>query len=199
MATAPKTKWPADKIERRTVSELVPYARNARIHKPDQIQKLADSIEEWGWPNPVLVDEDGMILAGHGRVLAAAQLEMTDVPVMVAAGWTDAQKQAYVIADNKLAEGAGWDDALLYQELADLQTLGFDTALTGLEAEPTAVDLDPTQPAIQRVPVDRVNDQFWIAISGPLAHQDEALAAFKALNDKLPRLEIEMGTVKRDG
>jgi ParB-like chromosome segregation protein Spo0J len=88
-------------------------------------------MREWGWTNPVLVDEEGTLIAGHGRVLAALRLGFTDVPVMTARGWTKAQIEAYRIADNKLAINAGWDTGLLRLELADLKELGFDLALTG--------------------------------------------------------------------
>jgi ParB-like chromosome segregation protein Spo0J len=92
--------WPADKVERRPLTSLVPYARNARTHTPAQVAQIAASMKEWGWTNPVLVDEDAQILAGHGRVLAANLLGIRDVPVMIAEGWSEAQKRAYVIADN---------------------------------------------------------------------------------------------------
>jgi ParB-like chromosome segregation protein Spo0J len=105
--------WPADKVERRALESLVPYARNARLHSPDQVRQIAASMAEWGWTNPILIDEDGQIIAGHGRVLAAKELGLGDVPVMTARGWTEAQKRAYVIADNKLALNATWDDELL--------------------------------------------------------------------------------------
>lgn len=124
-----------DKIERRPIDSLIPYARNARTHSDAQIQQLAASMREWGWTNPVLVDEAGGIIAGHGRVLAAQRLQMSEVPVIVASGWTDAQKRAYVIADNKLALNAGWDNELLALEFADLQELGFDLDLTGFDAD----------------------------------------------------------------
>lgn len=199
MAAKAKQQWPADKIERRKVADLVPYARNARTHSPEQIEKLVASINEWGWTVPVLVDEKGVIIAGHGRVMAAAELGLADVPVMVAVGWTEAQKQAYVIADNKLAEGGGWDEALLHQEIADLDAMGFDTTLTGLDVEPHAADLDPAHGGVKRVSVERVKDLFWIAVSGPLAHQAETLSAFKTLAERLPGLEVEIGTVNRDG
>jgi ParB-like chromosome segregation protein Spo0J len=104
--------WPADAVERRPLASLVPAARNARTHSDEQVAQIAASIGEWGWTVPVLVDEAGTIIAGHGRVLAAAKIGLSDVPVMVARGWTDAQKRAYVIADNKLAENAGWDEAV---------------------------------------------------------------------------------------
>jgi ParB-like chromosome segregation protein Spo0J len=96
---------------------LIPYARNARTHAEDQVAQIAASIREWGWTNPVLVGEDGTIIAGHGRVLAARKLRIPDVPVMVAAGWSDAQKRAYTIADNKLTLNGGWDQDLLALEL----------------------------------------------------------------------------------
>ena len=101
--------WPADKIERRSIASLTPYPRNARTHSDEQIGQVAASIREWGWTIPILVDESGGVIAGHARLLAAKKLGLPDVPVMVASGWSDAQKRAYVLADNKLALNAGWD------------------------------------------------------------------------------------------
>jgi hypothetical protein len=123
--------WPADKVERRAVATLMPYARNARTHSEAQIAQIAAAIGEWGWTMPVLIDEAGMIIAGHGRVLAAGKLGLGEVPVMTAHGWSEAQKRAYIIADNKLAENAAWDDALLRLEAADLTAMGFNIELTG--------------------------------------------------------------------
>jgi DNA modification methylase len=123
--------WPADAVERRPVDSLTPYAHNARTHSPEQVAQIAASIKEWGWTVPVLIDEAGGLIAGHGRVLAAKSLGLAELPVMVARGWSEAQKRAYVLADNKLALNAGWDDALLKIELGDLKGLGFDLALTG--------------------------------------------------------------------
>src|SRR3954469_4368202 len=128
--------WPADKVERWPMTRLVPYARNARTHSAEQIDQIAASIREWGWTTPVLVAEDCTIIAGHGRVLGAKNLGLTDAPVMVARGWSKAQIKAYALADNKLALNAGWDEALLALEIADLQDLGFDLPLVGFtEAE----------------------------------------------------------------
>lgn len=124
-------KWPADRVERRPISSLLPYARNARTHSDAQVAQIAASMKEWGWTNPVLVDEAGMIIAGHGRVLAARKLNLPEVPVMVAEGWSESQKRAYVLADNQLATNAGWDDALLKNELSELQGAGFDLDLIG--------------------------------------------------------------------
>jgi DNA modification methylase len=127
-------KNPADKVEKWDIDKLIPYARNSRTHSDVQVSQIAASMKEWGWTNPVLVDEDGQIIAGHGRILAARKLNLKEVPVMVAEGWTDAQKKAYVIADNKLALNADWDDSLLNTEFADLKEMGFDLSLTGFEA-----------------------------------------------------------------
>ena len=126
---------PADKVEKWKISKLIPYARNARTHSDEQVAQIAASIKEWGWTTPVLVDEQGGIIAGHGRTLAAQKLEMTEVPVMVAKGWSDAKKRAYVLADNKLALNAGWDNEMLALELGEIGELGFNLDLIGFTAE----------------------------------------------------------------
>jgi DNA modification methylase len=133
-----KTHNPADKVERWSIDKLVPYARNARTHSDEQVGQLAASIKEWGWTTPVLVDEQGSIIAGHGRTLAAQRLQMAEVPVMVARGWSEAKKRAYVLADNKLAMNAGWDNEMLALELGEIGELGFDLDLTGFTAEEIA-------------------------------------------------------------
>ena len=127
-----------DEIERWPLTRLVPYARNSRTHSAEQVSQIAASMREWGWTNPILAREDGTLIAGHGRVLAAQQLGIPEAPVIVARGWSDAQVRAYVIADNKLAENAGWDDAMLALELGDLMQIGFDMDLTGFSAEELA-------------------------------------------------------------
>lgn len=130
----PEVTFMAEQVERRPTDALVPYARNARTHSPEQVGQIAASMREFGWTYPVLVDEEDSIIAGHGRVLAAQKLKLPEVPVMVARGWSEAQKKAYILADNKLAENAGWDEALLRVELADLQAEGFDLSLTGFSS-----------------------------------------------------------------
>ena len=129
---------PADKVEQWPIEKLVPYAKNSRTHSDAQVAQIAASIREWGWTTPVLVDETGSIIAGHGRLQAARRLQMTEVPVVVATGWSEAQKRAYVIADNKLALNAGWDNELLALELGELGDLGFDMELTGFSQEEIA-------------------------------------------------------------
>jgi len=130
-----KKGWPADKVERRPIDALIPYARNARTHSDEQVAQIAASMREWGWTNPVLVDEDGGVIAGHGRILAARQLGIDEVPCMVADGWTEAQKRAYVIADNKLALNADWDDELLRLEIHALDESDFDIVNLGFDGE----------------------------------------------------------------
>ncbi len=162
---------PADKVEQWPIEKLVPYAKNSRTHSEDQIAQLAASIKEWGFTSAILVDEDGGIIAGHGRVMAARKLGLASLPVMVAAGWSEAQKRAYVIADNKLALNAGWDNELLALELAELDGLGFDVELTGFSDEeikalmPVEVTeglTDPDDaPAVQENPVTVPGD-VWV-------------------------------------
>jgi DNA modification methylase len=125
------TQWPADTVERRPVKSLLPYARNARTHSPEQIQQIAASIREWGFTVPVLVDDAGTLIAGHGRVMAAQSIGLAEVPTMVATGWSAEQIRAYRIADNKLTLNGGWDDDALSFELGELQLAGFDLGLTG--------------------------------------------------------------------
>jgi ParB-like chromosome segregation protein Spo0J len=123
--------WPADKIERKKVDDLIPYARNARTHSDEQVAQIAASIKEWGWTTPVLVDESGEIIAGHGRVMAARKLNIDEIPTMTATGWSKAQKQAYVLADNQLPQNAGWNMDLLSVGIKELDAEGFDLSLIG--------------------------------------------------------------------
>jgi DNA modification methylase len=118
----------------RPLGELIPYARNPRTHSDAQVAQIAASIREFGWTNPVLVDGASGIIAGHGRVMAARKLGLEQVPVIELAQMSEAQKRAYVLADNQLALNAGWDDELLRLELADLSELGFDLGLIGFGA-----------------------------------------------------------------
>jgi DNA modification methylase len=162
---------PADKVEQWPIEKLVPYAKNSRTHSEEQVAQIAASIREWGFTTAVLVDESGSIIAGHGRVMAARKLGMASLPIMVAAGWTDAQKRAYVIADNKLALNAGWDNELLALELGELGDLGFDLDLVGftdeeiaalmpVQIEPGLTDEDAT-PEVPEQPVTVLGD-VWV-------------------------------------
>ncbi len=126
------------KIVYRPLQELSPYAHNARTHSTEQVAQLVESIKQFGWTNPVLIDEKGEIIAGHGRVMAAEMLKMDSVPVIVLSGLTDEQKKAYRLADNRLPMNAGWDEDLLRMELSDLINADFDVSLTGFI--PTEID-----------------------------------------------------------
>jgi ParB-like chromosome segregation protein Spo0J len=153
--------WPADRVERRAVADLVPYARNARQHSTAQVEDLARSIQAFGFTVPVLIGPEGGIIAGHGRVLAAQMLGLAHVPVVVAAGWSDAKRRAYVLADNRIAEKSAWDMDLVRFELGELQS-AFDLDLTGF----SLADLFPAEETVAAEPeapitVSRPGD-VWI-------------------------------------
>lgn len=160
-------------IEYRPLDGLVPYARNARTHSEAQLAEIAGSIREFGFVNPVLIAEDGTIIAGHGRVLAARQLGMDAVPSIRLTGLSDSQRRALVLADNRIALNAGWDEALLALELSDLKEAGFDLGVMGFEdgeldrllAGAEAEDETSTPPVIipepPRHPASRTGD-LWL-------------------------------------
>jgi hypothetical protein len=127
----------------RPLEALIPYAQNARTHSDEQVAQIARSIAEFGWTNPVLVDAKGGIVAGHGRVLAARRLGLVEVPTIELAHLTEAQRRAYVIADNQLALNAGWDNDLLRLEIADLTAAGFDVGLLGFDTDALAAIMSP--------------------------------------------------------
>ena len=122
---------PALKVVYRQVADLIPYARNARTHSDEQVTRIASSIKEFGFTNPILIDGDNGIIAGHGRLMAAKKLGMREVPTIELSGMTDAQKRAYILADNKLALDAGWDEELLRLEFEELRGGAIDLELTG--------------------------------------------------------------------
>lgn len=193
-------KWPADKVERRPVAALIPYARNARTHSDAQVAQIAASIKEWGWTTPVLVDPEGSIIAGHGRIMAARKLGLTEVPVMVAEGWTDAQKKAYVLADNQLALNAGWDSDLLALELKELGENGFkldligfdDNFLANLLADKTEGLTDPDD--VPEAPADPVSvlGDVWVLGKHRIicGSSTEADVVGKLLGDVKPHLMV---------
>ena len=123
-------------------ASLIPYARNSRTHSDAQVAKIAASIKEFGFLNPIIVDGDSGIIAGHGRLMAAHKLGLAQVPVVEASHLTDAQKRAYVIADNRLALDAGWDNDMLKVELRDLDHAKFDLTLTGFNLDELAAMFD---------------------------------------------------------
>ena len=158
------------RVEYRRLEGLIPCARNARTHSEAQVAQIAASIREFGWTNPVLVDGDNGVIAGHGRLLASRKLGMVEVPVIELAGLSDAAKRAYILADNKLALNAGWDEAMLGLEVGELSALGVDLTLAGfsdreLQAlsanqNPGLTDPDDT-PELPAEPVTNIGD-VWV-------------------------------------
>jgi len=125
-----------ESIEWKQTGKLIPYANNSRTHSEKQVQQVAASIKEFGFTNPILIDEDNGIIAGHGRLQAAQLLGMDTVPTISLKGFTEAQKKAYVIADNKLALNSGWDDELLKIEIEALSDFDFDLDILGWDVLP---------------------------------------------------------------
>lgn len=159
-------------IEYRAPSALKPYERNSRTHSPVQVEALARSIREYGFTNPILLDEAGVIIAGHGRLQAAQALGLAEVPTITLTGLSEAQRRALVLADNRIALDAGWDVEMLRVELADLRADGFDLSLTGFSLEeldnllaPAEDERDPDEaPALPAEPVSKPGDVY---VMGP--------------------------------
>ena len=187
------------RIEHRPVASLIPYARNARTHSAAQVALIAGSIREYGFTNPVLVDGENGIIAGHGRLAAARQLGLATVPVIELSHLSAAQKRAYILADNRLAEQAGWDQDLLAIEAADLADLGIDLATLGFEAGEIDSILgvalaDPREEEIPEVPAEPVSrpGDLWILgrhrlICGDATHRDTVT---RVLDGVVPHLLV---------
>lgn len=166
-----------DQIEHLPTDALVPYARNSRTHSPEQVAQIAASIREFGFTNPVLIDANNTLIAGHGRVMAAQSIGLPTVPAIRLAHLTDAQRRAYVIADNKLAENAGWDMATLAREVEDLTAADYSLDLLGF----TAAEIDgllamPGITAVQPVelPTLKAGDRQPIQQITFTLHDDQA-------------------------
>lgn len=165
--------WAADNPVRKKVNELIPYERNPRIHPQTQIDQLAGSIREWGWTMPILIDADDNVIAGHGRLYAAQQLGIDEVPCVTATDWPEEKKKAYVIADNKLSENGSWDDGLFFAELRSLQDSGFDLSKVGMDSDFAFEDFEPnltpmtnftefTESDVERA-ANKIDQQFFNA------------------------------------
>jgi DNA modification methylase len=148
------------KIQYKPIADLIPYARNSRTHSDAQVAQIASSIKEFGWTNPVLLDGENGIIAGHGRVMAASKLGEKEVPTIELSHMDDNQKRAYIIADNKLALNAGWDNEMLMLEVADLKDAGYDLGLTGFSLDelndlnPEVIEGLTDEDAVPEVPVE---------------------------------------------
>ena len=136
-------------IEQLKVGDLIPYVNNSRTHSDEQVMQVASSIKEFGFTNPILIDDDGGIIAGHGRLLAAKKLDIDEVPCIRLGYLSEAQRKAYVIADNKLALNSGWDNDLLKIELMQLDSIDFDLNLTGFDLSELANIFDPITEEIE--------------------------------------------------
>jgi site-specific DNA-methyltransferase (adenine-specific) len=181
------------KITYRATDTLIPYVRNSRTHNPEQVTQIAASIREFGFTNPVLVDEANSIIAGHGRVMAAQKLGLEHVPKITLSGLSEAQRRAYVIADNKLALNAGWDDEMLALELADLKEAGFDLELTGFGEDEIKELLAETQktegltdedeaPPVPANPVTALGDVWVMGNHRLLCGDSTSIADLERLN-----------------
>ena len=137
------------KIEYVATDDLIPYIHNSRTHSEAQVKQIAASIREFGFTNPILIDDEGTIIAGHGRVMAAKVLQLDQVPTITLGALSDAQRKAYVIADNKLALNAGWDTEVLLAEIESLQDLNFDTQLLGFSADELSEMLNIEEPELK--------------------------------------------------
>ena len=144
------------------VSDLIPYARNSRTHSEVQINKIASSIKEFGFLNPVLIDKDNGIIAGHGRVMAAQKLGLKEVPVLQIGHLSETQKRAYIIADNRLALDAGWDEEMLRAEFNFLGNDGFNLELTGFEIKEISSIFDETKGVKINNEIDDIEHDFFI-------------------------------------
>jgi len=145
------------KLELRPISELIPYARNARVHSDDQIRQLRASLREFGFVAPVLIDMHNNIISGHGRILAAEAEGVEQAPCVLVEHLTDTQRRAYILADNRLAEQASWDEELVRIELQELQDAGIDITITGFTADDVKLEdaVDPVDDAYEpKLPVD---------------------------------------------
>ncbi|MEX2453688.1 MAG: DNA methyltransferase [Rhodospirillaceae bacterium] len=187
-------------IEPRMIADLMPYARNARKHPEKQIAQIAASIREFGFNNPVLVDADGGIIAGHGRVLAARKLGLLEVPTIRIDHLTEAERRAFILADNRIALSAGWDDEILALEMADLSNLGLEVSLTGFtDAEinrllADATPEDPREdetPEVEEMGVSLPGD-LWLLGDHRVACGDATDAALvnRLLDGALPTLMV---------
>lgn len=152
----------AKQIKKVAIDKLIPYVNNAKVHSESQVTKIASSIREFGFLNPVLIDKDYNIIAGHGRVMAAQKLEMSEVPCLFVEGLTEAQRKAYILADNRLGELADWDMELVTSELELLQEMNFDIDLTGFELPEQETDLaeEDELPEAPEEPISKLGD-IW--------------------------------------
>ena len=201
---------PKPTVELRNIEGLKVYERNSRLHNPYQIAEVAEAILEWGWTMPILIDEEGGLIAGEGRLRAARKLYAAgktiklaggapiprgQVPVIVARGWTETQKRAYVIADNRIADNSSFDDTILNFELNALSDAGFDIDLTGFHFDVQDVPGEKKKSSLIEDSMQTEPDEgrFWITLRGPLEDQARVLDAVKTALGAPGRVTIDIG------
>lgn len=185
---------PAATVELWDIDRLIPNARNARLHSPQQIDQIAASLKEWGFTTAVLADENCQIIAGHGRVLAAQKLGLKKIPVMEALGWTEEQKRAYAIADNKLALNSTWDIETLRHEIGELGCTEFDVGLLGFDTSElsllfTEVVEGPTDPIAEWKDMPDFGSEdltSYRRIVVHFANEDDVQAFAETIGQKIP-------------
>lgn len=176
-----------EKLELIDIDKLIPYANNARTHSDEQIKKIQASLREFGFVNPVLIDKDCGIIAGHGRVEAAKREGMTEVPCVWVEHLTETQKKAYILADNRLALDAGWDDNILRLELSELNEMDFDISITGFDDE------DIPQNNIIDI------DDMLTEIDTKTAIKKPLWATIRTLPENKETLEQALGILEKNG
>lgn len=191
--------WPGSVVEHWQIGRLRENPNNPKLHTDAEVAEAAAAIKEWGWTIPILADEAGNILAGHKRYRAAKLMLLTEVPVIVARGWSDAKKRAYVIADNKLGEGGKWDDTLLALEVAVINeaepNLVGLTGLSDADLKRLAGEDDDDRVIVQEIATTTVRDEFWISIRGPLKHQADTLQKLREVTSGMEGVSVDLGTI----
>lgn len=172
--------WASDSVKKLKVIDLIPNDRNPKIHPDTQIIQLANSIREWGWTMPILIDEENGVIAGHGRLFAAKELGLEEVPCMVAIGWTAEQKRAYIIADNKLAENSKWDTGMYFSELKEMSNQGYDLTKMGVDIDLSVFNYQPS--ASPTFDASEIDESKMIS------------AAQKMQDDQFNRINTQQGT-----
>ena len=191
-----KLTWAPEKVEHWEQSKINEYSNNPRVHSDEQINQIIKSIKEFGFTNPILVGSSGTIIAGHGRFRAAKKLGMKKIPVIVIDHLSEAQKKALVIADNKIAQNAGWNEDLLMSEIESLNGL-FDAEFLGFaEGEIYTSGDDEGAIEVREIQTSEVNDQFWIIVKGRLRDQADVLNELKKLLSHIDGVDITVGTTK---
>ena len=183
-------------IEYRSPAVIAANPRNARKHPDAQVAEIARSMKRFGFVDPVLVDEHDVIIAGHGRLLAAQQIGLVSVPTITLQGFTETEKAVLALADNAIPFNAEWDVDVLRDEIIALRTGGED--IEGLGFSKKDLDhlfADDKPIEVREVPTSEVQDRFWIAIRGPLKDQAAALRALDVAMKPFPEVEVELGTI----